>query len=216
MENSDKPTLTMEKLLTESGYFQNHNFSQQEKEMFLRDMQAREEADALLMDEEKRVKRFKEYFNHAKFWLERDISGHNHSIKSCTFLGKISLDKVQIAKETLRNIGFTEFDGKKGNFIVIDSEGVIGRSCVKLVKVLKKYKKLSFIILNRCEKILENYNMAMVIKHISADAEYYKNESGVVGKCDILPRIVLLGDVDTTNKLEKEYNVVFSGLTEMI
>jgi hypothetical protein len=55
----------------------------------------------------------------------------------------------------------------------------------------------------------------MIIKHISADAEYYRDD-GVLGKCETLPRIVLLGDSDTTGKLKREHNVIWSGLTEMV
>jgi hypothetical protein len=65
---------------------------------------------------------------------------------------------MQIARETLQILGFTEFDGKKGDFVIIDSEVAIGRSCTKLIKILKKYKNMPFIILNRCEKILGSYN----------------------------------------------------------
>ena len=171
-----------------------------------------------LSNEEKRVYWFKHYFESSKFWLESGqcLPG-KYPIKSCTFLGKTTVDKVQIAKEALQSLGFTEYDGKEGDFVFVDAEDQIKRSCVKLIKVLKKYKNLDFIILNNCEKLLGDYSTAMTIKHISADAEYYGNfHNAPLGECETLPRIVLLGDTDTTGKLYEEHNVIWSGLTNMV
>ena len=119
----------------------------------------------------------------------------------CAFLGKSDFDKLDQIKKYLIKWGWNEYSNEEKlsikNYIIID--------CNKEkinYDLIKKYRKMTCIIFNNCEKQLEDIEIIRMFAHI-LDEENYTNDFKA------LSFYVFLGNKNTIPEIVNDYKNSF-------
>lgn len=147
--------------------------------------------------EDMRINWYKDFFKTIMKYTEN--SKALYRCKSCMFVGKTVVDKIQLTYNILHSYGLKEWNGKEGDFVFIDSEKRF-RSYNLMSKIIVKYKDIKFVVITNCANILRNDHKTLAFKYLNEDNERTIHHLGK--NISVSSHYVLLSDIDSRDKLK--------------